>query len=938
MWNDYFFRVGIQGNPINWGDAMPAKKKGAKPEETAEKSEEKKEEIKTAAVEEKKPEEKKTEDKKPEETKAEDKKPEEKKTEEKKPEENKSEEKTDAAGSGQTEAANTESGDMKDEEEESAKEPEKPKELEEDAPPVSGAKIQAGSVAMDMSSATLNVMPTAGGSVLMTLTDGGLQYLLASARTNVGVRSGRYLFELKILESLNPAEGQGGKARAPAPRQLVRVGLSTKESSIFLSDGPDNVCFDSEGCFIHEKKRTKVSQKFGRDQVVGLLLNLDTSSPNANTVSLFRDGERISEPQALPDNLKSKTLYPTITYRNVTIQLNFGPDPLSPLPFKCRMIQDASKSDVHLDPPGKHDKNTVVFPVGLPDTGVFDWVDGFLSQNPSYTELSDRKILEWASKSGLWRQKGYTWRASNDKPEMGFGIPFMDDTSVSRLLTAIAPTLKRDYVVMELKGNLVAKDRAEALARFSKFETVASVLVGEPDEKYKKLVQELLLAEKKKKAEAEKKKKSMEAERKRLAEERQKKAEAAKKARLASQKKDGEKEEEAKDEEEPKEEEKEEETVPEDDAPPPELTDEEKKLTCRKLEATDLLPAALSQSFADFSLPSSDEGFTKVKFEWQPQATCAEVLKEYVHEKKMTQRVENLKPGEWFTEEWKKWQKTFQDWKRRQMEWKDPNKKKQILAKKKEAAEKKAKEDLGEDASKEVIEQACKPVEVNAEDLDIWDTKDVMDIGSGEPLFFNFAYEDWTLLSIRYELHLLAHAFKKDMDDPERPGFVETHLAFYYNKYFKKGLNVKMFGVNENAGLIELIKDTSKINSKNMLEAELGEDVELEKFVKHTEDHRRERQRRMDAGDETAQLKFSKPSSPPPPKQNTGKPPAPTYPPARRPAVQGGSNYNAAPRYGQSSSYSAQKRPYTPPPSSYPAAKAPRYGSSYGSQGGGYRR
>merc|ERR1712048_1280448 len=386
----------------------------------------------------------------------------------------------------------------------------------------------------------------------------------------------------KILESLNPAEGQGGKARAPAPRQLVRVGLSTQDSSIFLSDGPDNVCFDSEGYFIHEKKREKVSQKFSRDQVVGLLLNLDASSPNNNTVSLFRDGVRVSEPQPLPENLHGKPLFPTITYRNVTVQLNYGPEPLAQMPFKCRMLNDATASDVQLKQTPSNEKNKVVFPVGLPDTGVFDWVDGFLAKNPSYTELSDRKILEWASKSGLWRQKGYSWRASNDKPEMGFGIPFMDDTSVSRLLTAIAPTLKRNYVVMELKGNLVAKDRAEALARFSKFETVASVLVGEPDDKYKKLVQELLLAEKKKKAEAEKKKKSMEAERKRLAEERQKKAEAAKKARLASQKKDGEKEEEAK-EEESKEESKEEEAAAEDDTPPPELTEEEKKMTCRKL-------------------------------------------------------------------------------------------------------------------------------------------------------------------------------------------------------------------------------------------------------------------------------------------------------------------------------------------------------------------
>jgi len=589
-------------------------------------------------------------------------------------------------------------------------------------------------------------------------------------------------------------------------------------------------------------------------------------------------------------------------------------------------------------------KNQVVFPVGLPDTGVFDWVDGFLTKNPSFTELSERKILEWASKSGLWRQKGYSWRASNDRPEMGFGIPFMDDTSVSRLLTAIAPTLDRNYVVMELKGNLLASERSAALKRFSKFEGSAEVLMGTPNAEYKALVKELLLSEKKKKSEAEKKKKSMEAERKRLAEERQKKSEAAKKARLSSQKKDGEKEAEAK-EEEPTEEAKEE-TTPEEEGPPPELTEEEKTVTFRKLEASDLLPAELAKSFTEFSLPSKEEGFANVKYVWEGADASAMVLKDYIHEKKTTQRIETLKPGDWFTEEWKKWQKTYQDWKRRQMEWKDPNKKKQIIAKKKEEMEKKAKADLPEDASKEDIEAATPKIpEVNVEDLDVWaDVKDIMDVGSGEPLFFNFTYEDWTLLSVRFELHLLVHAFKKDVNDPERPSFVESHLGFYYNKYFKKAFNVKMFGVNENAGLVDFIKDTMKIDAKSMMQAVLGEDTQLETFVKQTEEHRRERQRRMDAGDETAQLKFSKPSSPPPPQGQKKGPQAPTYPPAaaggKRPAVQGATSAAvAAPRYtGQPASFSgAQKRPYAAPPSSYPAAKTPRYGG-YSGQGGGYRR
>merc|ERR1712196_302305 len=99
-----------------------------------------------------------------------------------------------------------------------------------------------------------------------------------------------------------------------------------------------------------------------------------------------------------------------------------------------------------------------------------------------------------------------------------------------------------------------------------------------------------------------------------------------------------------------------------------------------------------------------------------------------------------------------------------------------------------------------------------------------------------------------------------------------------------------------------------------MLEAKLAEDATLETFVKVTEEHRRERQRRMDAGDETAQLKFSRPG----PQQNKQQqqqqpsnrgPQAPSHPP-RRPAVQS-SGYSNAPRHG--TSYGAQKRTYSAP-------------------------
>jgi len=149
--------------------------------------------------------------------------------------------------------------------------------------------------------------------------------------------------------------------------------------------------------------------------------------------------------------------------------------------------------------------------------------------------------------------------------------------------------------------------------------------------------------------------------------------------------------------------------------------------------------------------------------------------------------------------------------------------------------------------------------EPQTDDIDIFMVEDVNDVGNGDPLFKDFAFEDWALLQLRLELYLLQIAFKKDVDDPERLGVPEQHLAFYYNKYFRKQLTPKYFGIATNMELTGLIKDTVTWNEDvKVLNTPLSEDLENpDMFVKLTEENRRERQRRIDAGDETARLKFS---------------------------------------------------------------------------------
>merc|ERR1740123_2440542 len=85
------------------------------------------------------------------------------------------------------------------------------KEREQDAAADARPKVKASDVEVNAADATLNVLSSSNGRFVMTLTDGGAQYLLAGARATHGVKSGRYMFEIKVVESLTPVDQGRGR-------------------------------------------------------------------------------------------------------------------------------------------------------------------------------------------------------------------------------------------------------------------------------------------------------------------------------------------------------------------------------------------------------------------------------------------------------------------------------------------------------------------------------------------------------------------------------------------------------------------------------------------------------------------------------------------------------------------------------------------------------
>jgi len=704
--------------------------------------------------------------------------------------------------------------------------------FEEPDAPTSSRPAMKEKIAFETADTTLNVIPTLGGKMLSCLTEGGMSFLLAGARANVAQKTGRYMFEAKIVQTMG-----GGKS-------ALRIGFSTASAGLILGEDASSIYFDSDGFFVGAKKRVplKGNAKFGH-QVVAVVLNLDSKSPNFNTIALYRDGVLVDKPMALPEDLKGQPLFPHVSFRSASVQMNFGPDALKQLPFKCNKLGSAAASDVTVAPSKapKDGKYDVVMPVGFPDEGTFDWLDTFMQKNPQYVELSDRKIMQWAQASG--HQPKGNFKASNDKPQFNFGVKELDDMSVRKVINAVAPVMPRNYVVMEVKSNLMAAERQEVLKKFNYpcYKKTARVIMGEPRGEFKSMVQDKILKEKQAKSDNAFKAKKEANARKKVAAQKQKEALAKKKEfekKRAADKKakedeakkaKGEEVEEAKEEE--KEEEKEEPAEEEEEmgeAPVVELTDEEKTKYFTPKSTPDLTPQVMSSSYGKFSTPNEDEGFDDIVYEWQKAEKSSAYLKKWQMDKKLTTRIDDIRPGQTFRMKKEEFVKLSKEWKAKLAAFK--------------TAGKKPKED--------------------ADDVDIFSVTDVCDTGKGAPIFQNFTFEDWALMELRFEFCWLVLSFKTDCKDEDRTGIPKDHLTFYFSKYYGKAINLKSYGVANNEELLALIKD-SVTTKDGLVVSQLSDDLDnLDIFIKLSEEGRRERQRRLDAGDETARLKFTPPAEP----------------------------------------------------------------------------
>eukprot|EP00435_Cladocopium_sp_Y103_P058977 s622_g20.t4 len=183
-----------------------------------------------------------------------------------------------------------------------------------------------------------------------------------------------------------------------------------------------------------------------------------------------------------------------------------------------------------------------------------------------------------------------------------------------------------------------------------------------------------------------------------------------------------------------------------------------------------------------------------------------------------------VNPGRAFQAEWAKWQKQLREWRQSYDDWC------QVIQQLQEWDEKESKGVHGQLAS----------IDPN---FDVFAVENIMDIGEGEPLFGNFEYEDWLLLSTKVELHLLVHHFR---DDTGGAVLDESNLQHYYKTYFRKELKLDDYGAKTPSELLKLVKDSVHLTD-GLMDFKHPEETPFVHFLKMTEQSRRERFQALEA-------------------------------------------------------------------------------------------
>lgn len=304
-------------------------------------------------------------------------------------------------------------------------------------------------VSMNPFDATLNCLVDSEGSIISQVQSDGMNMLLAQVRGDLGIKKGRYYYEVQVLEQ-------------QANRMEFMIGVSAAASG-FLGTDNLSIAFDQHSNVRTNGETTNLKIKaVQKHQVVGILLNMDAKLQNKYTISMFIDGKRACEPQALPEAMHKCALFPTIAFRGCSIATNLRTQ-LRATPFTVAMWANASMADSEKSTLKKEEDPKAVYPIGLsPEDAVADYKAK--NSKDQYIELSKAYFDTWIKASNVTK-----------KSEFAFGITCLDTPA------HLAPWIRsRNRHVIWALGTLMFSEERERTLKLLPHYTKTAIITKMP--------------------------------------------------------------------------------------------------------------------------------------------------------------------------------------------------------------------------------------------------------------------------------------------------------------------------------------------------------------------------------------------------------------------------------------------------------------------------
>jgi len=259
------------------------------------------------------------------------------------------------------------------------------------------------------------------------------------------------------------------------------------------------------------------------------------------------------------------------------------------------------------------------------------------------------------------------------------------------------------------------------------------------------------------------------------------------------------------------------------------------------------------------------EGYDAVEFVWAKKRDTAKAyLEAYMKKRKVLDRYTGFTPSSYAKDKLQEYLTASQAMRQHHSEYAEAVEKRKAKAEPKEEVKAEGEEvkvegdvEMKEEPKDEDVDMT---VDDNAPPVAVSSVADIEDIdGKKTPLYKDFGSEDWLLLQLRVEVSIVLHAFKEDVtsQDADRKAVASSLLAHYYQVFFTKPLFANTFGHESVEKLIDyLTGDTVKV-ADGLLSPVHPEVLPMAAFVKATEEARREREKKLSFGDESARLLFA---------------------------------------------------------------------------------